>query len=292
MAHVASRTLLRGGRPGAGASQAGIAGFDQEVRSGDRFEFGKNWTRFLTTLTDERVHEAERSLQEMLECTDLKGKRFLDVGSGSGLFSLAARRLGAQVHSYDYDPQSVACTMALRDAYFPSDEQWQVEAGSVLDANYLKSLGTFDIVYSWGVLHHTGDMWAALSGACSLVARDGRLFIAIYNDEGWKSRAWWRVKKAYCSGRLGRGTVTAIFVPCFLAETLLRSLLKRKNLIRDYKRRGMSIFHDWIDWLGGFPYEVAKAEDVFRFARDRGFVLTNLRTTNSLGNNQFVFCRK
>ena len=92
-----------------------------EVSRGERFEFGKNWSRFLTTLTDDKIQSAEDSLRNMLETDDLAGKRFLDIGSGSGLFSLAARRLGATVHSFDYDPNSVACTAELRRRYFPTD---------------------------------------------------------------------------------------------------------------------------------------------------------------------------
>lgn len=113
-----------------------------------RFAFGDNWARFPTVLDDERIEEAERSLREMLQVERLDGKRFLDIGSGSGLPSLAARRLGAKVHSFDYDPQSVACTVELRRRYFPEDTHWVVERGSALDGSYLESLGTFDIVYS------------------------------------------------------------------------------------------------------------------------------------------------
>ena len=97
-----------------------------------RFGFGKNWNRFLTVLNEERIVEAERSLQEMLSCEKLSGKRFLDIGSGSGLFSLAARRLGAEVFSYDYDPASVACAEELKRRYFPDDPGWKTEQGSVV----------------------------------------------------------------------------------------------------------------------------------------------------------------
>ena len=95
-----------------------------EVEQGKRFAFGENWTRFLATLDDERITIAEQSLREMLGVEQLTGKSFLDIGSGSGLFSLVARRLGARVYSFDYDPQSVACTAELRRRYFPDDEQW------------------------------------------------------------------------------------------------------------------------------------------------------------------------
>src|SRR5215471_18127766 len=134
----------------------------REVASGNRFEFGKNWSRFLSLLNERHIEEAERSLREMLELEDLAGKSFLDIGSGSGLFSLAAHRLGASVHSFDFDPQSVACARELKRRFFPDDSSWIVEEGSVLDTQYLCSLPQFDVVYSWGVLHHTGQMWQAL----------------------------------------------------------------------------------------------------------------------------------
>jgi 2-polyprenyl-6-hydroxyphenyl methylase/3-demethylubiquinone-9 3-methyltransferase len=168
-----------------------------EIAQGDRFEFGKNWSRFLTVLDDGRIARAEESLRQMLDVDDLSGKSFLDIGSGSGLFSLAARRLGARVHSFDYDPHSVACTTELRRRYFPHDEQWTVEEGSALDAEYLRSLGKFDVVYSWGVLHHTGKMWQGLENAQLPLAPGGKLFIAIYNDLGSRSVRWRWIKRTY-----------------------------------------------------------------------------------------------
>src|SRR5580700_4982062 len=133
-----------------------------EIESGDRFAFGENWAAFLAQLDDQRIATAEASLREMLGVENLHGRTFLDIGSGSGLFSLAARRLGAKVRSFDYDPASVACTTELKTRYYPQDENWTVGTGSVLDADYLNSFPKFDIVYSWGVLHHTGQMWLAL----------------------------------------------------------------------------------------------------------------------------------
>jgi 2-polyprenyl-6-hydroxyphenyl methylase/3-demethylubiquinone-9 3-methyltransferase len=82
-----------------------------EIKQGKRFRFGKNWSSFLKTINEERIIEAENSLKKMLGINDLKDKDFLDIGSDSGLFSLAAMRLGARrVYSFDYDPDSVACT--------------------------------------------------------------------------------------------------------------------------------------------------------------------------------------
>lgn len=145
----------------------------QELDQGKRFAFGQNWSNFLRTLNEERILEAERSLKQMLVVESLQSKRFIDAGSSSGLFSLAARRLGASVHSFDYDPQSVACTEELKRRFFPDDPEWTVEEGSVLDGGYLAGLGQFDVVYSWGVLHHTGEMWKAIENVSHLVRRGG-----------------------------------------------------------------------------------------------------------------------
>jgi 2-polyprenyl-3-methyl-5-hydroxy-6-metoxy-1,4-benzoquinol methylase len=160
-----------------------------------RFSFGKNWSAFLETLNEERIVEAESSLKSMLGVSTLAGKSFLDIGSGSGLFSLAAKRLGATVHSFDYDADSVACTETLKTRYFPGDLSWTVEQGSILDLKFLERFSPHDVVYSWGVLHHTGQMWNALEQAASLVKPGGALFIALYNDQGLRSKFWWVIKR-------------------------------------------------------------------------------------------------
>jgi 2-polyprenyl-6-hydroxyphenyl methylase/3-demethylubiquinone-9 3-methyltransferase len=267
----------------------------EEIVRGQRFAFGANWRRFLSVLNDTRIRDSEAALCTLLEVSDLRGKSFLDIGSGSGLSSLAARRLGAVVTSFDYDPQSVECTRELRRRYFPDDAQWHVEPGSVLDADYIRSRGQFDVVYSWGVLHHTGDMWRALANAARPVVPGGHLCIAIYNDQGATSRRWHRVKRLYCSSLFGRVLVCAAFIPYFVGSSLASDVWRRRNPFRRYLQptgRGMSVFYDWFDWLGGLPFEVAKPEAILRFYRDRGFALRNLVTAGGqLGNNEFVFRR-
>jgi 2-polyprenyl-6-hydroxyphenyl methylase/3-demethylubiquinone-9 3-methyltransferase len=274
----------------------GEVGHSQEVREGNRFEFGANWARFLRLLNDERIRQAERSLCDMLGRNDLNGLSFLDAGSGSGLFSLAARRLGARVSSFDFDPKSVACTQELRRRYFPDDDLWVVQEGSVLDEMFLQSLGIFDIVYSWGVLHHTGAMWPAIDLSQQRVKPGGQYFIALYNDQGMRSRVWWWLKRVYCSGVGGRVLVTGLCVPYFMGRRFISDVVRGRNPLthyREYHRnRGMSVIRDWVDWLGGFPFEVASPAATFEFVRARGFRLERLVTTLGSGCNEFVFRRE
>jgi 2-polyprenyl-6-hydroxyphenyl methylase/3-demethylubiquinone-9 3-methyltransferase len=266
----------------------------------DRFGFGENWSRFAAELPPARIETAKASLVEMLERDDLEGATFLDVGSGSGLFSLSAALIGAQcVHSLDYDPDSVATTASLHARYAP-DADWHVEQASALDAEHMESLGEWDIVYSWGVLHHTGDMWTAMTNTCARVAPNGRLFISIYNDQGAASRIWTTIKRTY--NRLPRALRTpyavAVMAPSELS-TLLRKTLRGRpqEYFREWRSRGeydrgMSRWHDLIDWVGGYPFEVATPEEIIDFCRERGFTLRRLRTVGGgYGCNEFVFER-
>jgi 2-polyprenyl-3-methyl-5-hydroxy-6-metoxy-1,4-benzoquinol methylase len=275
------------------------ASVGQEIAAGARFEFGKNWTSFLSEIDGVRIEQAMLSIRNLFIGKELAGKRFLDVGSGSGLMSLAARKLGMHVVSFDYDPASVACTNKLNEAHFPDDPAWIVRQGSVLDTSFLSGLGSFDFVYSWGVLHHTGDMWRALDNLFGLVADSGCVVVALYNDQGVWSKVWRIIKATY--NKLPRYLQT-LFVVLVMVPRELRimtvPLLKGKwrfvweRWSGDARgsERGMSSWHDMVDWVGGYPFEVSKPEEVFYFFKARGFSLIELKTcAGELGCNEYVF---
>ncbi|WP_145100194.1 class I SAM-dependent methyltransferase [Rosistilla carotiformis] len=270
------------------------------------FAFGKNWARFLASLNEERIKAAEASLRNLLQRQDLNGYRFLDAGSGSGLFSLAAYRLGAVVTSFDVDHDSVACTEELRRRYATDDDRWRVMRGSLLDQVFLDTLGSFEGVYCWGVAHHSGSMWTAIENLLPLVEPDGSIVLAIYNDQLYISRVWRAIKHIYhrLPAFLRPLYVVAIGFSAFakrLVVTMLACVLRLLTLRNPFvplmnwatetQSRGMHGWYDLVDWVGGWPFEVAKPEEVFRFLRDRGFFLEEMTTSAGHGCNEFTFTR-
>lgn len=270
---------------------------DAEIQHGQRFAFGENWRRFLDVIGEGRIADAEASLHASLDLTSYGGKTFLDAGSGSGLFSLAAHRLGMKVVSFDFDPASVACTEELKRRYAPdSGADWMISHGSVLDEPFLASLGTFDIVYSWGVLHHTGDMWSAAGAVAACVADGGRLYIALYNDQGLASDVWRRVKRAYNrAGPRRKALIEGVTGAYFgFRRAVGRGIRKLSGGAATMDvGRGMEAKYDLRDWVGGYPFEVARPDEVFHFFKQRGFVLEAMTTmAGHLGCNEFVFRRR
>ncbi|MDZ4688662.1 MAG: class I SAM-dependent methyltransferase [Planctomycetaceae bacterium] len=309
-----------------------VAESDTAVAEGDepvgvRFGFGANWRRFLSALTQDRLQAAIHSLERRFGPDGLRDKRFLDIGSGSGLFSAAACKLGADVVSFDFDADSVACTETLRSQLGVGAERWRIERGSVLDAAYLDRLGEFDVVYAWGVLHHTGSLWTAVDHACGRVNAGGWLWIAIYNDQGAWSQYWTRLKRLYhqlpawlrgpyvgligCTwgvyewglvripAAIGASVLRVVtlrnpFAPwsALVADVIADVIAAGRRRRTDRDDRGMSAWTDLVDWVGGYPFEVAKPEDVFAFVHARGFELRHLKTCGGgSGCNEFLFQR-
>lgn len=245
------------------------------------FSFGENWHDFVQKhFNEERIEIAQKHLLEFLELPHLQDKTFLDIGCGSGIHSLAACKAKAKkVISFDLDPISIKATTEVRNKFAP-DSCWEVFQGSILDKSNLEKIEKTDIVYSWGVLHHTGHMWEAISNAVGLIKLGGIFYVALYTTTP-KTQYWIRVKKKYNrASTLGKRWMEFKYI---FRTVFLRELFYFRNpfkFLREYKKkRGMTYLIDARDWLGGYPYEDARPEEVLRFCRDKfNLELINLRT--------------
>ena len=251
-----------------------------------RFKFGKNWKKYSKLITNERIKDASNSLKEFFEVENFDNKSFIDVGCGSGIFSISACLLGAKVKSFDFDTDSVECTQDLSKKIL--GKSISIEKGDILDSVYVKKLGEFDYVYSWGVLHHTGDLNSALKNIDNLVKKNGKLFISIYNNQGIKSEIWKIIKILFNKVEILQPVLILFFLIFMKApEILFKFFVKRKEV------RGMAPVTDLIDWLGGYPFETAKPEYIFDFFFKLNYSLVKLKTVSGKsGCNEFIFIKK
>lgn len=272
--------------------------YEATYQDNKHFSFGKNWYRYLAKINSERITGAERSLTDFLGIgSTLKHHSFIDIGCGSGLFSLAAHRLGARpVVSVDVDKYSIASVTKLWETEGrPND--WKIYPGSVLDDEFIKSLGTFDIVYSWGVLHHTGNMWQAIKKAMTLVAPHGLIYLAIYNNKrGFQGSDFWlKIKRLYNHTSWGgKRLIEFLYLIelCFIAVGKI--FTRGPKFVAAYQSpRGMNVYHDMIDWLGGYPYEFSRPEPIVDLFKKSDFRLVKLNDVgNNIGCNEYLFTRE
>lgn len=257
------------------------------VKEEQRFSFGRNWSSYSEKVLDsEKVTAARRDFGTLTEGIVFDGRRFLDVGFGQGLALYLAAERGAVVTGIDIDEGNLK---ALQNTgqLFSGVEVNDVRIGSILDDDLVASLkmdGGFDIVHSWGVLHHTGSLWKAIDNVSKLVAPGGQLIIAIYNRH-WSSPLWWWIKRLYASSP---GWIRTTMIVS--AYPLLRFALWVMTGRANSDSRGMDFYHDVIDWIGGFPYEYSDPKSVENCLKATGFrLLKRLPPIVPTGNYQWVF---
>jgi SAM-dependent methyltransferase len=257
------------------------------------FEFGENWKNYSRTIDRKRIDAAIEGMKRLFP-EGLADKAFLDIGSGSGLHSLAALSLGAlPVTAIDIDENSVAATQDTLTRHAP-DKAWTARITSVFEATP-ETLGTFDVVYSWGVLHHTGDMWLAIERAAGLVKPGGQFAIAIYSTTMFDG--FWKLEKQIYAR--SPSPVQRCIRGLYMAALLARHAVTQRNpvaVVKNYaEQRGMNFSHDAHDWLGGYPYETATATELrdrvcaMGFAEQRAFPLPVTYGLFGAGCHEFVF---
>lgn len=249
------------------------------------FNFGKNWLEFSHQFVDEeKIKEAEKSLANLLGEENIKDKTFLDIGCGSGIFAIAAKRLGAkEVVGIDISAESIESAKLNKSKFLPCEKVMFYQK-SILDKDYLV-IGKFDIVYSWGALHHTGKMYEAISNSLQLANKDSLFVIAIYNKH-CSSWAWKIVKYIY---NIAPVFLKKMMIYFFGAIILIaKFLVTRKNPLT--MRRGMNFYYNIVDWIGGYPYEYALAQEIVDFVEKKGFKIQKIiQPKVPTACNEFVF---
>ncbi len=252
------------------------------------FSFGKNWKNYVRSVVNDKVlEETKNSLLKYLPPQEYIGKTFIDIGCGSGLFSLASLILGCKkTISIDIDEYSIESTLLTKQKFsnlLPNDIEWQISKGDVLDNITIENLikqGGGDIVYSWGVLHHTGNMRQAIRECAKLVKPGGYLIIAIYNHAP-SSKFWQNVKIFYNKYKIMQPIMNILY-GSFVS---IGYMIYRKTF-KLYRGRGMHVFYDAIDWLGGYPYEYACFNEIVEFVENLKFKLDKFPTKLPCGKDQ------
>lgn len=141
---------------------------------------GHRWTQF-----ERAVPEFERNFLDIaapLTPADFTGKLVLDAGCGFGRHALFAARYGAEVIAIDNSSEAVAsCVQNLGEA-----SRGHVIQGDVARPPFRR--GIFDLVFSYGVLHHVVDAREVFNTLGELVAPGGRLSIWVYGPRQGTTR--------------------------------------------------------------------------------------------------------
>lgn len=253
-----------------------------------RFEFGKNWQSYSkNVLSDERIEQARKDFQKLVTGIQLKGRTFLDIGFGQGLSLLIAKEMGAKVVGIDIDENNIEALKVTMEAMDIEDHS-EASISSILDDSFMareKEKGGYDIVHSWGVLHHTGDMRNAINNACALVKEDGFFICAIYNRH-WSAPLWKVIKYIFnISPQKIQNLYVRLFYPIIYTAKLI---VTRKNPLK--KERGMDFYHDVVDWVGGYPYEYASIKEINEMVSNLGFeLIKSFPARVPTGCNEYVF---
>lgn len=265
-----------------------LINLDKKIRM-DRFNFGLNWKNFNKGYDDTRLKEARQSLLTILEKTEISCPKssFLDAGCGSGLFSAAAYDLGFNVLSIDYDSDSVEACEELKGKIFENnsrDNLWEVIQGDLLDDKLLTRLERFNFIYCWGVAHHTGDVKQALNNLGKIAEPGAVVCVSIYNFQPVFSKYWLFVKRMYNRSKLGRYLLLALHLPYPFASSLLGHAFKKAGY------RGMDAWHDYLDWMGGLPFEPMRPCEVIELFENQHFkCISHSLVGRKHGCNEFVF---
>lgn len=254
-----------------------------------RFAFGKNWQSYSAkSLTPACIEKSRQAFRELVSGIDLQGRNFIDIGYGQGLSLIAAAQMGAKVLGIDVDKDNIEALRRVQQTIGYSGVL-EVRNVSILDEGFIDACrGRYDVVHSWGVLHHTGNMMKAIKNACALVGEGGYFICAIYNRH-WSSPLWRIIKWSYniLPGVLQHAMIALLYPVIYVAKFLVTGQSPKRM------ERGMDFMHDVVDWIGGYPYEYADIEEIQNSVCRYGFLCLRVRPARvPTGCNEFVFKKR
>ena len=112
-----------------------------------------------------------------------RGRRVLEIGCGIGTDAEQFARHGAEYVGIDISQESLDI---CRQRFGVYELHGEFHQGSVDDLTFLQSLGQFDLVYSYGVLHHFPGMGLHLQNIANILPQQGELRFMVYARNSWK----------------------------------------------------------------------------------------------------------
>jgi len=247
-----------------------------------RFKFGENWSNYSSSVNLEKIELAKKDIIRLVG--DVSNKSVIDIGCGSGIHTVAFIQLGVKsIVSFDYDLKSVETTKKLVKKFCYKKSKYKVFQADILNIDSLSGLNKrkFDIVYSWGVLHHTGSMFEAIISTTKFLKDNGILVLGLYVKTKL-CNFWYYEKKIFNKYKFLQPLIKLPFLFFLIIGLSLKKRSSPYKIIHDYKKqRGMSIIFDVNDWLGGFPYESIDDNSLLNFLKLKGFKIVRKFNTNS-----------
>ena len=112
------------------------------------------------------------------------GKKVLEIGCGIGTAGINFARFGADYTGVELSSKSLELTQQRFNVY---NQKGRFYEGNAEELTKFLPIKKYDLIYSWGVIHHTPEPKRAISEISKYLAKDGLFKIMLYSSESWKN---------------------------------------------------------------------------------------------------------